>query len=1848
MRWFARPHVRGLQKYSAESPPHFCLQSGLRGLSWLCILLALAFPVVSAAADCVPAPAGLVSWWPGDGDARDIAGTNNGSLQGGATASSPGLDGSAFSFDGTNGFVQIPDSASLRLTNLTVEAWVRFSSLDSPGNSSPGDQYIVFKENSGTNSGNFEGFALTKARGTNGDTLVFGVSSPSGQTAAVGSATLVGAGVWYHVAGVRGPDFLELYVNGQLESQTNVSFAQDYGNWPLYFGTSGQAYWDHKFAGLLDEVSLYNRALSSGEIAAIYGAGATGKCKGVIIKAQPQNQTVTVGSVATFGVTATGFGALGYQWQFNGAALPAATSTSLILAHPQPSDSGNYTVVVSNSLGAVTSAVAVLTVWVPPMILNPDQPVSLIVEAGGTASFSVAASGTQPLTYQWQLGGANLADHGRTSGATASTLRISCVQPGDAGSYSVLISNVAGIVRSASATLAVTQMVAIADPQLMAAVLCALSKTNCGWLTSTDLQALTRLSADDYGITNLYGLGWASNLSELSLSGNAISDLSPLQQLTQLTRLNLERNSVGDISALAGLANLSSLVLNGNPIKDYSPLAGLSRLSSLSAHDGGITNLAFVQNLSRLIELNLYNNRCADISSLRSLTNLNLLDLRWNPVTNQMMLSTLTNLSRLYLGATSLTNLNFLAGLSQLSFLNLEYNQIQDLAPLASLTNLSYLALNGNPITNFGVLSDTSGLVNLELRGNSISDISFLRNLPLLRFADLAFTNVRDLSPLVGRTNLSLVLDGSTNIDYTTLSSLTNVTRVWLAGNSISNVAFLQNLTNLTALGLEDNRIADFSPLTALPQLTSLGLSRNPASNLALVASLTNLTGLRLEGSAITDASFLTNLPQLTFLSLNNNRVSDLSQFGLLTNLCSLYLSHNRLTNIAALVALPQLHFVDVSRELFAVDAGSAAGPLVQNLRCQGVDAAYLPTNQLTLSVVLPTFPDWYIPATRSSSLGFWVYDLVASADELLVNVSSSNQGVIPDSGLSLSGTNNARTLTVAPAVVGTVTNTLTVMDAPGGLSTSAHIITHVLLPDPNFGIPDPALSNSISGAVGRTGGYLTSVDLLDLTSLGLFDQPIGDLSGLERATNLRSLAVENGSVSNLTTLQTLTNLTFLSLYGNRVTDISPLAALTNLSYLDLGSNPLTNYTALAALTNLSTLLLEGNSISNLSFLTNLTGLVTLDLGTNHITDVSPLVGLTNLNFLLLEQNRLANIGTLTNLPQLRYVDLQLNLINVSNNPVIDVLQRQYTFVADLPQRSAPTIDVRTNWLVAPQTTPSLSFNIWDSGPVDQRLGVGVTCTGADLGCSLGPGSGHDGSSLWTLLVTPTLSPNETNSVTLSATNDVGYSASATISVVTTIFLPVNGQLLGDPGTIWNSGGDVPWFGQAIVTHAGHAVAQSGAIGNYDESLLQTTVVGPGRLEFWWKVSSETNGDWLEFDVTGQTNRVSGEVDWQPEIANVPPGTQTLTWRYYKNGATSRGLDAGWLDQVSFQPQPWVLSLPIQTNRTTTELTTLMVTNSITDPSIPANVLTYQLANPPAGAVIDSNGVIHWTPTKAQTHNAYPITTLVTANGVPGLTASNSFLVTVRGRYDQIDLSDPYQALADPDGDGLSNLMKYAVGTDPRNPADASAGMVVGIVVDGGSQHAGMRFKRRTNAAALQLQYVPEVSSDKRIWYSDSANVAGVSVVPFDPQFDWVTVKDLRAITSNSPRFIRLRVMYDPAQALADSDGDGLSNLMEYALGTDPNNGADASAGIMVWTLKDSGGRYLAMSFKQRADAAALELQYVPEVSGDKQTWYSDSANVLVLSVMPLDSQFNWVSVRDLTPITPTAPRFFRLRFLAH
>lgn len=122
----------------------------------------------------------------------------------------------------------------------------------------------------------------------------------------------------------------------------------------------------------------------------------------------------------------------------------------------------------------------------------------------------------------------------------------------------------------------------------------------------------------------------------------------------------------------------------------------------------------------------------------------------------------------------------------------------------------------------------------------------------------------------------------------------------------------------------------------------------------------------------------------------------------------------------------------------------------------------------------------------------------------------------------------------------------------------------------------------------------------------------------------------------------------------------------------------------------------------------------------------------------------------------------------------------------------------------------------------------------------------------------------------------------------------------------WTNDAVAPWRGMTFVAHDGSAAGQSASLANSQRSTLRSAITGPGCLSFWWKVSSELGYDYLTFTCIGAgvTNqfRISGEVDWQQKTVCIPAGVHTLEWTYSKDGSVSEGLDAAWVDEVTFAP----------------------------------------------------------------------------------------------------------------------------------------------------------------------------------------------------------------------------------------------------------------------------------------------------------------------------------------------------------
>ncbi len=156
---------------------------------------------------------------------------------------------------------------------------------------------------------------------------------------------------------------------------------------------------------------------------------------------QPVGSTMGVGSNITLTVTAIGTGPLAYQWSKDSAPLAGLTNSSFTITNVQTSDSGGYSVVVTNALGSITSSVASISViYYPPIIAA--QPVGATLLVGSNFTLTVTASGTAPLAYQWRKNGGDVA------GAIGTSYNVTGVQTNDTGAYTVLVTNVAGSVTS--------------------------------------------------------------------------------------------------------------------------------------------------------------------------------------------------------------------------------------------------------------------------------------------------------------------------------------------------------------------------------------------------------------------------------------------------------------------------------------------------------------------------------------------------------------------------------------------------------------------------------------------------------------------------------------------------------------------------------------------------------------------------------------------------------------------------------------------------------------------------------------------------------------------------------------------------------------------------------------------------------------------------------------------------------------------------------------------------------------------------------------------------------------------------------------------------------------------------------------------------------------------------------------------------------------------------------------------------------------------------------------------------------------------------------------------------------
>ncbi|MGB8013781.1 MAG: immunoglobulin domain-containing protein [Terriglobales bacterium] len=181
--------------------------------------------------------------------------------------------------------------------------------------------------------------------------------------------------------------------------------------------------------------------------------GGWGDLRPTVAIAQGSSQTVVVGQPVTFTAVTTGTGPFTYQWYLNGKSVSGATASTYAISETTSAMNGSvYTVTATNAAGTASSQGCTLTVNTPPAITNP--PSNQTVYVGQAGSFSVTATGTSPLSYQWYLNGSAISGATSSSYTTPATTTI-----GDSSSYTVKVTNSAGSATSSAATLTVLPLV---------------------------------------------------------------------------------------------------------------------------------------------------------------------------------------------------------------------------------------------------------------------------------------------------------------------------------------------------------------------------------------------------------------------------------------------------------------------------------------------------------------------------------------------------------------------------------------------------------------------------------------------------------------------------------------------------------------------------------------------------------------------------------------------------------------------------------------------------------------------------------------------------------------------------------------------------------------------------------------------------------------------------------------------------------------------------------------------------------------------------------------------------------------------------------------------------------------------------------------------------------------------------------------------------------------------------------------------------------------------------------------------------------------------------------------------
>ena len=242
---------------------------------------------------------------------------------------------------------------------------------------------------------------------------------------------------------------------------------------------------------------------------------------------------------------------------------------------------------------------------------------------------------------------------------------------------------------------------------------------------------------------------------------------------------------------------------------------------------------------------------------------------------------------------------------------------LADGAPIThrALSGMETLETERTGVRDLAGIGLATGLRSLEIdegwrraSDDAIRGVGELAGLTRLRTLTLYGTRLADLSPLSSLPELTyLYLTSCGLVDIGALSTLPRLRRLWVQFNRIADLAPLASLRSLTSVSLDGNPIVDATPLAALSNLRDLYMISTGVEDVTPLAALTELTKLRLERNRLEDISPLAGLEKLRVLGLARNGISDVSALSGLTGLHFLSLARNRITDISSLAGLTNM-----------------------------------------------------------------------------------------------------------------------------------------------------------------------------------------------------------------------------------------------------------------------------------------------------------------------------------------------------------------------------------------------------------------------------------------------------------------------------------------------------------------------------------------------------------------------------------------------------------------------------------------------------------------------------------------------------------------------------------------------------------------------------------------------------------------------------------------------------------------------------------------------------------------------------------------------------------------------------